>query len=204
MHHLARSISHASLWVVDDPWPTIAYQHDSSPSHYWHSHSHYTLQAIHHKQNEQNIEIQFNTTPSYMITQVLPWSFQARLILSQSFKLSWFESIGLVSNGFFSREKFLMELQTWVDFMELWTYLICSWVGSAICSFTKILRKEDMGTNFQRTWKEKFLSKEDIWEPICVELEKSFEQRRNGYPFVKNLRNSYPWQVRSIGATHKL
>jgi hypothetical protein len=33
MHHLVSLISRTSLWVVDDPWPTIACQH-SSPSHY--------------------------------------------------------------------------------------------------------------------------------------------------------------------------
>jgi hypothetical protein len=33
------------------------------------------------------------------------------------------------------------------------------------------------------------LRKEDIWEPICRELEKKFlEERKDGYPFVKNLR----------------
>jgi len=30
-----------------------------------------------------------------------------------------FESIGLVGNGFVQKKKLLMELQTWVDFMEL-------------------------------------------------------------------------------------
>jgi hypothetical protein len=99
---------------------------------------------------------------------------KARLISSQSFKLNWFESIGLVDNGFVWKEKFLMELQTWVDFMELWTNFICSWVGSTTSSFTEILKKEDMGTNLQRTWEEEFLNKEDIWEPICIELEKKF------------------------------
>jgi len=53
----------------------------------------------------------------------------------------------------------------------------------------EILRKEDMGTNLQRTSKKKFLNKKDIWEPICIEFEKKFfEQRRNGYPFAKNLK----------------
>jgi hypothetical protein len=34
------------------------------------------------------------------------------------------------------------------------------------------------------------LSKEDIWEPIYIELEKkSLEQRRDGYPFVEKLKN---------------
>jgi hypothetical protein len=41
------------------------------------------------------------------------------LISSQNFKLSWFETIGLVGNGFVRKKKLLMELQTWVDFMEL-------------------------------------------------------------------------------------
>jgi len=46
-----------------------------------------------------------------------------------------------------------------------------------------------MGTNLQRTWKKEFLSKENIWEPICRELEKmSLEQRKNGCPFAKKLR----------------
>ncbi len=49
LHHPTRSISHTSLWVVDDPRPIIACQHDSSPSHYWYSHSQYTLQVIQHK-----------------------------------------------------------------------------------------------------------------------------------------------------------
>ncbi len=45
-----------------------------------------------------------------------------------------------------------------------------------------------MGTNLQRTGEEQFLSKEDIWEPICIELEKNFlEQRNDEYPFVDNL-----------------
>jgi len=36
------------------------------------------------------------------------------------------------------------------------------------------------------------LSKEDIWEPIYIELEKkSLEQRRDGYPFVDNLEKKY-------------
>jgi hypothetical protein len=31
------------------------------------------------------------------------------------------------------------------------------------------------------------LSKEDIWEPTCIKLEKKpFEQKRDGYPFVEN------------------
>jgi hypothetical protein len=34
------------------------------------------------------------------------------------------------------------------------------------------------------------LSKENIWEPICIELEKkSLEQKKDGYPFTNNLRN---------------
>jgi hypothetical protein len=45
-----------------------------------------------------------------------------------------------------------MELQTWVDFMELRTDLICSRVEFATCNFIKILKKEDMDTNLQRTW----------------------------------------------------
>jgi hypothetical protein len=33
------------------------------------------------------------------------------------------------------------------------------------------------------------LSKEDTWEPFYIELEKkSLEQRRDGYPFVENLK----------------
>ncbi len=115
-----------------------------------------------------------------MIIQILPWNFQGMVDLNQ---------FGLVGNGFVWKEKFLMEPQTWVDSMELWTYLICSWVGSTTCNFIKILGKEDMGTNLQKTWKEEFLSKEDIWEPICIKLEqKSLEQKRDGYPFVENLR----------------
>jgi hypothetical protein len=36
------------------------------------------------------------------------------------------------------------------------------------------------------------LNKEDIWEPIHIELEKkSLEQRRNGYPFVENWRKKF-------------
>jgi hypothetical protein len=49
-----------------------------------------------------------------------------------------------------------------------------------------------MGTNLQKTWEKEFLNKEDIWEPICRELEKkSFEQKRNGYPFAKNLKKKF-------------
>jgi hypothetical protein len=44
---------------------------------------------------------------------------KVQLISSQSFKLSLFESIGLASNGFVQKDEFLMELQTWVHFMEL-------------------------------------------------------------------------------------
>jgi hypothetical protein len=94
-------------------------------------------------------------------------AFKAWLISSQSFKFSWFESIGLVSNGFVRKEIFLMELQTWVDFMELWTNFICSWVGSTTCSFTQILKKKDIVTNLQKTWEEEFLSKEDIGNPFA-------------------------------------
>jgi hypothetical protein len=43
MHHPARLISCTSLWGVFDPWPIITCQHDSSPSHYWYSHFHYTM-----------------------------------------------------------------------------------------------------------------------------------------------------------------
>jgi hypothetical protein len=82
-----------------------------------------------------------------------------------------------------------MELQTWVGLLELWINLIYSWVGYATCSFINILRKDDMGTNLQRTWKEEFLNKENIWEPICIELEKKyFEERKNGYPFAEILK----------------
>jgi hypothetical protein len=148
---------------------------------------------------KQSAIIRMSKTHKYNLTRHHhTWLFKyfhetskARLISSQSFKLSWFESIGLVGNGFVKNKKFLMELQTWVDFMELWTYLICSWVGFATCSFTmilrkktclpickdidkikhgyqftKILRKEDMRTNLQRSWENK------TWVPICKELKK--------------------------------
>jgi hypothetical protein len=85
-----------------------------------------------------------------------------------------------------------MELQTWVDCMELWIDLTCSWVGFIPCSFTKILRNEDMGSNLQITWEEELFSKENIWEPIYIELEKKFlEQIRDGYPFGKKLRKKF-------------
>ncbi len=61
MNHLARSISHTSLWVVDNPWPTIACQRDSLPSHYWYSHSHYTL--------KQSTISRMNKTQKYSPTQ---------------------------------------------------------------------------------------------------------------------------------------
>ncbi len=62
-----------------------------------------------------------------------------------------------------------------------------------------------MGTNLQKTWEEEFLSKEDIWEPICIKLEKkSLEQRRYGYPFAKKFEKEVSSQVKSVGATHKL
>jgi hypothetical protein len=49
------------------------------------------------------------------------------------------------------------------------------------------------------------LSKEDIWEPICIKLEKkSLEQRRYGYPFAKKFEKEVSSQVKSVGATHKL
>jgi len=95
----------------------------------------------------------------------------------------------MLAMDLFWKKEFLMELQTWIGFMELWTNLICSWVGFVTCSFTEILRKEDMGTNLQWTWKKELLNKEDIWEPICIKFEnKSFEQRRDGYRFAKNLK----------------
>jgi hypothetical protein len=66
----------------------------------------------------------------------------------------------------------------------------------------KVLKKQDFqrcdknpklwtkeGPTIYITWKEQFLSKEDIWEPIYIELEKkSLEQRKDGYPLVNNLR----------------
>jgi len=98
-----------------------------------------------------------------------------------------------------------MELQTWVDFMELWTYLIFSWVGFTTCNFTKILRKEDMGNNLQKTWEEEFLSKENIWEPIYIELEKkSLEQTRDGYPSATFFVKKVSQQIKLRGVTHKL
>ncbi len=84
-----------------------------------------------------------------------------------------------------------MEIQTWVDFMEVLIDLICSWVGSTTYSFTEILKQEDMGTNLQRTSEKELLNKEYIWEPICIEIEKKIlEQIKDGYPFVENLRKS--------------
>ncbi len=98
-----------------------------------------------------------------------------------------------------------MEFQTWVDFMELWTYLICSWVGFTTCNFTKILRKEGVGTNLQKTWQAEFLSKENIWEPIYIELEKkSLEQTRDGYPSGIFFEKEVSQQIKLVGATHKL
>jgi hypothetical protein len=95
-----------------------------------------------------------NTQKSSLMQHHQTWLFKyfheaskARLISSQSFKVSWFESIGFVGNGFVWKEKFLMELQTWVDFMEVWIDLNCLGIGYATYSFTKILRKEYMGTN---------------------------------------------------------
>jgi len=110
---------------------------------------------------KQSTICKMSKTHKYSLTQHhhtwLPKYFhevsKAVLISSLSFKLNWFESIGLDSNGFVWIEEFLMEFQTWVDFMELWTNLICSWIGSTTCSFIEILRKENMGTNLQRTWK---------------------------------------------------
>jgi len=93
----------------------------------------------------QSIVSKMNKTQKYSVTQhhhtwLLKYFHEASkawLILSQNFKFGWFESIGLVGNGFVWREEFLMELQTWVDFMKLWIDLICSWVGSTIqCGFT--------------------------------------------------------------------
>jgi hypothetical protein len=84
-----------------------------------------------------------------------------------------------------------MELQTWVDFMELWVNLICSWVASTTCSLIEILKKKNMCTNLQITWEEQFLKQKDIWEPICRKLEeKTLEQIRNGYPFAKKLKRN--------------
>ncbi len=49
-----------------------------------------------------------------------------------------------------------------------------------------------MGTNLKRICEEESLSKEDIQELICIEHEnKPFEQRRDGYPFVENLKKSF-------------
>ncbi len=76
-----------------------------------------------------------------------------------------------------------MELQTWVDFMELLTDLICSWVEYTTYSFTKILKQENMGTNLQRTSEKELLNKEYIWEPICIELEKKFLEQ-NKWVFI--------------------
>jgi len=109
----------------------------------------------------QSIISKMNKTQKYSLTQhhhtwLLKYFHEASkawLISSQNFKFSWFESIGLVGNGFVWREELLKELQTWVDFMKLWIDLICSWVGSITqCSFTDILKKK--------------------WVPICRELEK--------------------------------
>jgi hypothetical protein len=53
------------------------------------------------------------------------------------------------------------------------------------------LKKKDISTNLQRIWEKEFLSKEDIWEPICIKLEKKpLEQKRYGYPLVENLRTN--------------
>ncbi len=124
-----------------------------------------------------------------MITQVLPWNFQNIVDFKPTLQTSWFEWVRLVGNGFVERKELSMELQTWVDFMELWTNLICSWVGSTTCSFTKVLRKEDMGANLPKTWKEEFLNKEAIREPICIKLDMKFlKQKKRGYTFVKNLK----------------
>jgi len=97
----------------------------------------------------------------------------------------------LVNNGFLERR--VLDGASNLDwFMELWTNFICSWVGSTTCSFTEILKKEYIVTNLEKTWEEEFLNKEDIWEPICIELEKKYlEQRRDGYPFVENLRTNF-------------
>ncbi len=43
--------------------------------------------------------------------------------------------------------------------------------------FHKILRKEDMGTNLQRTWKEEFLNKEEMG----IHLEKIWEKNLMTY-----------------------
>jgi len=78
--------------------------------------------------------------------------------------------------------------------------------------FSQNLEKIRHGYQFVENLKKKFLSKEDIWEPICIELEKkSLEQRRDGYPFAENLKKkshhksnqwvqhtSYKSQARSV------
>jgi hypothetical protein len=73
-----------------------------------------------------------------------------------------------------------MEFQTWVDFMDLWTNLICSWVGFVSYCFTKNFRKEGMGANLQGIWEKEFLNKEDIWEPICIKFEMKFFEEEMG------------------------
>jgi hypothetical protein len=54
------------------------------------------------------------------------------------------------------------------------------------------LKIRDIGTNLQKTWEEELLSKENIWEPICIKLEKKpFKQKRDGYPFVEILTTNF-------------
>jgi len=49
------------------------------------------------------------------------------------------------------------------------------------------------------------LSKENIWEPIYIELEKKFlEQTRDGYPSGIFFEKEVSQQIKLVGATHKL
>jgi hypothetical protein len=49
------------------------------------------------------------------------------------------------------------------------------------------------------------LSKENIWEPIYIELEKkSLEQTRDGYPSGIFFEKEVSQQIKLVGATHKL
>jgi hypothetical protein len=144
MHHLTRLISHTFLWVKDDPWPMITCQHDSSPSHI----IGIPILIIPCKKStisKMNKRQKYNLTQTHH-TRLLKYFHEiskAWLISSHNLKFSWFELIGLSSNGFVSKEEFLMELST---------YLICSWIISATYNFTKILKKK-------------------TWVPICKKID---------------------------------
>jgi hypothetical protein len=89
--------------------------------------------------------------------------------------------------------------------MELWIDLICSWVGSATCNFIKILRKENMGTNLQKKLKRRILE----WKRYMgTHLHKTWEEvswaKKRLISICREFEKEVSWQVRLVGATHKL